>query len=75
MIRADSARMEWDPSKKHWQIQIHVGAEVIKRSCPKLPADSADEALRSEAVKTATDEGYELDPTRVQINRQSEARP
>ena len=67
MSQADSARMEWDPSKKHWHIQIHVGAEVIKRSCPKLAEGAADDALRSEAVQTAKDEGYELAPGRVQI--------
>jgi len=59
--------MEWDHSKKHWHIQIHVGAEVIKRFCPKLAEDAADDALRSEAVQTATDEGYDLDPARVEI--------
>jgi hypothetical protein len=69
MIRADSAKMEWDPSKKHWHIQIHVGGEVIKRSCPKLAEGTADDALRSDAVQTAKDEGYELDPTRVEIAR------
>ena len=67
MTRADSARMEWDHSKKHWHIQIHVGAEVIKRFCPKLAEGAADDALRSEAVQTAKDEGYDLDPARVEI--------
>jgi hypothetical protein len=67
MTRADSARMEWDHSKKHWHIQIHVGGEVIKRSCPKLAESATDDALRSEAVQTAQDEGYDLDPTRVEI--------
>jgi hypothetical protein len=66
-MRADSARMEWDHSKKHWHIQIHVGGEVIKRSCPKLAQDAPDDALRSEAVQTAKDEGYDLDPARVEI--------
>jgi hypothetical protein len=67
MMRADSAKMEWDHSDKRWHVQIHVGAEVIKRSCTKLAPETADDALRSEAVQTAKDEGYELDPTRVQI--------
>jgi hypothetical protein len=67
MSPADSARMEWDHSKKHWHIQIHVGAEVIKRSCTKLAPETADDALRLEAVQTAKDEGYDLDPTRVEI--------
>jgi hypothetical protein len=67
MSRADSVKMEWDQSKKHWHIQIHVGAEVIKRSCPKLAQGAADDALRSEAVLAAKDEGYDLDPARVEI--------
>jgi hypothetical protein len=67
MLRADSAKMQWDQSKKHWHFEIHVGAEVIKRSLPKLAADTADDALRSEAVQTAKDEGYDLDPARVEI--------
>jgi len=70
MIRADSAKIEWDPSKKHWHVQIHVGAEVIKRSCPKLSESADDEALRAETVNTARDEGYDLDPARVEIAHQ-----
>jgi hypothetical protein len=67
MLRADSAKIDWDPSKKHWQVQIHVGAEVIKRSFPKLPESADEESLRSAAIATAKDEGYDLDPSRVQI--------
>ena len=67
MLRADTAKIEWDSSKKRWHVQIHVGAEVIKRWFPKLTAGTADDVLRSEAVRTAKDEGYDLDPVRVQI--------
>src|SRR5947209_20445362 len=51
IMRADSAKVEWDPVKKHWHVQIHVGAEVIKRSCPKLSESAGDEDLRAEAVQ------------------------
>ena len=68
MSPADSARMEWDPSKKHWHIQIHVGAEVIKRPLPKTAEEGAsDDALRAIAVETAKDEGYEVDPGKITI--------
>jgi len=66
MLRATSAKVDWDSHKKQWHVQIHVGAEVIKRHRP-LPQGTADETLRSEAVTTAKDEGYELDPAKVEI--------
>jgi hypothetical protein len=69
LTRAHSAKIEWDPLKKHWHVQIHVGAEVIKRPFPKLPQSAGDDELRSEAVATAKDEGYELDPAHVAIAR------
>jgi len=66
MLRANSAKIAWDP-KKHWHVEIHVGAEVIKRPFPKLGQSAADEELRNQAVATAKDEGYELDPALVVI--------
>lgn len=69
MLRADSARVQWDPGKKRWHIDIQVGAEVIKRPCPKSAAETGEDALRSLAVQTATDEGYVLEAARVEIVR------
>lgn len=66
MLRANSAKIAWDP-KKHWHVEIHVGAEVIKRPFPKLAQGAVDEELRNQAVATAKDEGYELDPALVEI--------
>jgi hypothetical protein len=48
---------------------IQVGAEVIRRPCPKNPSDAADADLRSVAVETAKDEGYEVDPSQISIVR------
>ena len=47
-----------------------MGAEVIRRS-PERPmaADSSDESLRTWVIQTAKDEGYEMAPGRVQIER------
>ena len=67
MLHANSAKVDWDSSKKQWHIQIHVGAEVIKRHFPNQPQTAADDDLRSEAITTAKDEGYELDPGQVEI--------
>jgi hypothetical protein len=67
MIQANEAQVVWNAEKKHWQVVIHVGAEVIRRQCAKTPREVAEPALRDLAVTTARDEGYALDPTRVSI--------
>jgi hypothetical protein len=69
MIRANEAKVEWNAGKKQWQVVLQVGAEVIRRSCPKNPKDAADADLRSVAVDTARDEGYDVDAGQVFIVR------
>ena len=69
MRNADKAQVAWDSEKKVWRVRIQIGEEVIKRPAGKTPADAADDDLRSLAVKTAEDEGYELDPAQVTISR------
>lgn len=69
MVRADEAKVEWNAEKKHWQVVIHVGAEVIRRTCRDNPRESADEDLRTVALATAKDEGYDLDASHVSIVR------
>ena len=69
MTRADSATVVWDPRKKKWICRIQIGAEVIRRAADKISRDAPEDDLRSVAVKTATDEGYELDPARVIVTR------
>lgn len=71
MIRANEAKVEWNAGKKQWQVVIQVGAEVIRRPCPKNPRDAADDDLRSAAVETAHDEGYDVDAGQVEIVRHS----
>jgi hypothetical protein len=68
MIRADSATVNWDSAKKAWQVRLKIGEEVIKRAC-KVSQDTADERLRSLALETARDEGYELDSAHVVVTR------
>jgi hypothetical protein len=69
MIRANEAKVEWNAAKKQWQVVITVGAEVIRRPCPKNPQDAADADLRSVAVQTAKDEGYDVDPAAIVVAR------
>lgn len=65
MLHADGATVEWNPDKKHWEVRILVGAEVIKRPIPKRIADSGEAALKAQAVTTARDEGYEVNLEQV----------
>ena len=69
LVRASSANVDWNPKDKKWHIQVHVGAEVIKRPLPDCLEDSSDETLRSVAVDTAKGEGYEVEPAKVAIAR------
>lgn len=71
MDRANSANVEWNAARKRWEVHIHVGAEVVKRPIAKDAEDAGEEALKEQAVATARDEGYELDPANVTV----EARP
>ncbi len=66
MLKANEAKIEWSAEKKQWHVVIQVGAEVIKRWAGKTQ-DTGDAALKSLAVQTAKDEGYELDPERVSV--------
>ncbi len=69
MVRADKAEVLWDASKKNWVVRIQSGEEVIRRPCKDGKRDMADEALRSLAVRTANDDGYELAAGSVTITR------
>ena len=68
MMRADKAKVQWNPDKKKWHVVIEVGAEVIKRWADR-PKDAAEEALRTAAVETAKDEGYDLEAANVLVER------
>jgi hypothetical protein len=67
MLRADSAKVEWNSGKKRWEVRILVGAEVIKRPFEKHLADTGETALRELACSTARDEGYEVSPDHVSV--------
>jgi hypothetical protein len=67
MMHADGARVEWNPNKKHWEVHILVGAETIKRPIPKNVAENGEAALKQQAIATARDEGYEVNPDQVAL--------
>jgi hypothetical protein len=69
MLKADKAVVNWEPAKKQWVIRVQSGEEVIKRPSPKTPRDAQEDVLRSLAVATAKDEGYELDISSVTVAR------
>jgi hypothetical protein len=69
VIRATKATVGWDPQKKQWHVRVQIGEEVIKRPLGKTAQDADEETLRSKAVATAKDEGYEVDPSMVAIVR------
>src|ERR1700674_431735 len=39
MIQTVEAKVEWNAEKKHWQVVIHAGAEVIRRQCADTPQE------------------------------------
>ena len=69
MVRAHSAEVFWDPARKAWVVRIQVGEEAIRRACKDAKRDANDDALRSLAVQTAQDEGYELASDFVSVKR------
>jgi hypothetical protein len=69
MMKAEKTTVNWDPAKKEWHVRIQIGEEVIKRALSKTPQDASEDVLRSKAVETAKDEGYEVDAAQVAIQR------
>jgi len=67
-MRADKVEVSWDAKKSEWLVRIQSGEEVIRRHC-RLPKNADEQALRSAAQSTLTDEGYEMDGTSVSITR------
>jgi hypothetical protein len=69
LVRANSAKVDCDPKDKRWHVHIQVGAEVIKRPLEKCQDNAGEDTLRAEAVETAKAEGYDLDASKVTIER------
>lgn len=67
MLQADHAKVEWNSGKKHWEVRILVGAEVIKRPIDKHSSDAGEAALKEAAVAIAKDEGYQVRLDQVEV--------
>jgi len=67
-MRAEKVEVSWDTKKSEWLVRIQSGEEAIRRYC-RLPKNADEQALRSAAQNTLTDEGYEVDGTAVNITR------
>lgn len=67
-MRADRVQVSWNADKHKWLVRIEVGAEVIRRHCD-VPRETDEEKLRNAAMQTVVDEGYEIDQSRIMVNR------
>jgi hypothetical protein len=67
-MRADSIEVSWDAATSRWLIRIVAGEEAIRRHSND-PKSADDQSLRSAALETARDEGYEADAAQVTIRR------
>ncbi len=65
-MQATQADVTWDTRTKQWLVRVHIGEEVIRRHL-KSPKDADEQTLRTLAVQTAEEEGYQLDPARVSV--------
>lgn len=66
-MKADRIEVARDEEHKNWVIRIRVGHDVIRRHCDK-PANADQNTLRDAAIKTASDEGYTVDPANVVVS-------
>jgi hypothetical protein len=66
-LRADRIEVSRDKQQHNWLLRIWIGDEVIRRHCND-PENADAEVLRASAIKTANDEGYEIDPSNVVLN-------
>ena len=67
-MRADQVEVTWDEGKSSWLVRIASGGEVIRRHC-RISKGSDEQTLRSAVLETVRDEGYEPDPTTINIQR------
>ena len=67
-MRADQVEVTWDEGKSSWLVRISSGGEVIRRHC-RISKGSDEQTLRSAVLETVRDEGYEPDPTTINIQR------
>lgn len=69
MVRATAAEVFWEASKKAWIVRIQVGEEAVRRVCKGAGHDADEDTLRSLALQTAHDDGYDLAAANVSVRR------
>jgi hypothetical protein len=69
-MRADKVEVSWDDSKRKWLVRIISGEEVIRRFCD-LSKSADEQAVRTSALKTVQDEGYEVDAGAITLAGQT----
>ena len=69
-MQADRVEVSWDSHKSNWLVRIEAGEEVVRRHLD-LPREAAESELKTAALKTARDEGYEA--TSVTVARAASA--
>ena len=67
-MRADRVDVSWNAEKSNWLVRIQAGEEVIRRHCD-LTRNTDEQAIRTAALKTVQDEGYEVDPSNLTIQK------
>ena len=69
-MHADRVELSWDADKSKWVVRIVAGEEVIRRYC-SLPRDEPEAALRSAALATVKEEGFDanLESMRMILNK------
>jgi len=60
-MRADRVEVSWDDQKSKWLVRIINGEEVIRRHCGGAK-NADDQSLKTAAMKTVQDEGYDAVP-------------
>jgi hypothetical protein len=65
-MHPDHVEVSWDTAKLKWLIRIESGEEVIRRYCD-APKNAGEQTLRSAAQKIVEDEGYEVDPSQINL--------
>src|SRR5262249_1775842 len=68
MLKAEKTTVTWDADKKQWHVRVQIGEEVIKRPL-KSSHEASEDDLRSRAVQIAKDEGYEVDASKIAVQR------
>lgn len=69
MVKASGGEVFWEAQKKAWVVRIQIGEEVVRRTCKNRKREIGEEELRSLAVETAKEDGYELPVDKIVVKK------